>query len=299
MSASDRGEAIASPLHELKARPIGTITRQRASTLAVAGGTVSVQDELLAGGLTDKTPARAGRPSCSAIPATPISPMTAFYLTAPIEAINTSLPGYDSPERVRAHPYSAILPQDTTISLRQTETEAPKTAASARMRPHVRAAPSVPVLASHDPFTARFEIFPEKIQATTQPPIVKAARPVLQLKKVQPNAPKSTRGNNERDARDRRIELERQREKLRRMGVDLTPGMVDGQRPPKSGLPMSVSLRMSVARLMNRICKDGYNRRAWIRHEFERGGFTFDLVISQVILCTHIRRYVDSLTVTM
>jgi hypothetical protein len=65
---------------------------------------------------------------------------------------------------------------------------------------------------------------------------------VLQAKRTQPT--EAVLGS-AYDSKSARSDLERQREKMRKLGVDLTPGMEDGRRPPKSGLPRDVSDRQS------------------------------------------------------
>jgi hypothetical protein len=65
----------------------------------------------------------------------------------------------------------------------------------------------------------------------------KERRPsVLQVRKAQPKANIIGTG-----AQAASREKEREFEKYQRMGIDLTPGMQDGNRPAKSGLPVSVS----------------------------------------------------------
>lgn len=185
------------------------------------------------------TPSPTVKQHTSATPATPLSPMTTFYLTAPIESINTLYTGSNSPEQTKAHPYSrAPIYQDIEApppSLAEHKLTAPP--ADPKTVSQEDKVPRPTSLVSYDPFTVPPKQRKVKEKGSGKPKPPKDPRPVLQLKKTQPKAA-IVGGCSE--TRDGRMELERQREKLRRMGVDLTPGMVDGQRPPKSGLPMAV-----------------------------------------------------------
>lgn len=185
------------------------------------------------------TPLQA-RTAKATVPGTPLSPTTAFLMTAPIDSIDVTKfmcapSNTASPEQSRiAHPYSTVpvaidSPRPPTPpmkiarpSLAQGEYPQPDQPASATV------ASLEAAMTSFDPFTA-----PHKAKSIKKPPPRHDVRPsVLQPCKTQPRAMALGSGVD-----SARADLERQREKLKRMGVDLTPGMEDGNRPPKSGLP--------------------------------------------------------------
>ncbi|KAK1926949.1 hypothetical protein DB88DRAFT_536948 [Papiliotrema laurentii] len=184
------------------------------------------------------TPLRKQRRS---VPSTPLSPVTAYFLSAPIESIDMSrVVGIESPERP-GHPF-AIAPVPTELP--------GSTSRNREILPEVK----------RDPRSDRNRLsgmssLQRPLDCDTYTP---RSLPIKSKKKKDKETKKSKSGERERDNRQplaparktqskamvvgedlARAELERQREKLRKMGVDLTLGMESGNRPPKSGMPIN------------------------------------------------------------
>lgn len=179
--------------------------------------------------LVQSTPAR-GHAKKVSVPGTPLSPTTAFLMTAPMESIDvTGFMCAASPEQYRAHPYSMV-----PVVFASPDPPIPPTKIARPVDHAILAEPlshrndAGVTVQSFDPFIVSKST---KEKSTKKPSRIQSDRPkVLQPRRGQPKA--MAVGQD-----PARVELERQRERLRKMGIDLTPGMVDGNRPPKSGLP--------------------------------------------------------------
>jgi len=185
----------------------------------------------------------------TSMPSTPISPTTAFLMTAPLDSLNLGTLSFDSPGEDRLHPYSLIPAKpDPQILLIHTEQPGENRLVPFPLSLTTVAYPvSVDGPASFGPFSpppTKGRDRPARPQAKMEGKRERRDRRtnVLQAKRTQPT--EAVLGS-AYDSKSAWSDLERQREKMRKLGVDLTPGMEDGRRPPKSGLPRDVSDRQS------------------------------------------------------
>ena len=188
-------------------------------------------------GSTDTARLSTGTPPA---PSTPVSPMTAFFMTAPLDTFNIGTYTFDSPAKQNLHPYSVNKPVQPASPSSPT---AAIVSATTRRIPFPSSPDKSPIDSAPAPHTSFGPFSPPPKKVTRKTAVcrgVAARRPsVLQAKKTQPTASALGSGY---DSKGGRSELERQRQVLKKMGVDLTPGMESGHRPPKSGLPRDVSV---------------------------------------------------------
>jgi hypothetical protein len=163
-------------------------------------------------------------------------------MTAPLDSLKLGTYSFDSPGPLDLHPYSLVpdkLPLTSPLAI------SPGQAIERRVpfpdSPKRAAGLTSLKLTSFGPFSP-----PPKNPEDKHSKLhtEKSRRPsVLQAKKTQPTAAIMGSGYDPKAARS---DLERQRQKMKKMGVDLTPGMESGHRPPKSGLPVDVSRKVSL-----------------------------------------------------
>jgi hypothetical protein len=181
-------------------------------------------------------------------PILPYSPTTAYLLAAPIEDLRTPdyqhhpnypLNGYQTPRTT--HPFAVL--QDTYSPAPTPPSKVPV--------PPAKPTQSVWTKGSIDPCAATP---PRAGTSQTHAQMHQQSRPSLagnRMKRGGSSVPSVLKPRRVNTAPRQEIlgtgqakakyDLEKERGRRREMGVDLTPGMEDGVRPPKSGLPMSVS----------------------------------------------------------
>jgi hypothetical protein len=164
----------------------------------------------------DQTPERLS-PKSPKKPNTPYSPMTNYYLTAPIDQILSTSEDSCTPERDRAHPYASA---QHDLPFPSPPTPSSKSPLKPIYTVPVQSQPDD--LTSFDPFTVPTPTVSRQMYRCTSSNISIPA--ALGIRKSQP-----------------KMEILGTGSTLPRRRVNLTPGMETGNRPPKSGLSSTAS----------------------------------------------------------